>query len=92
MGLITALITAIYTGRQYSQVFLGESRFEKAAHAADDHSHEHHSEAHESPAVMTLPLIILAIGAVFAGFLGFPHLPGVPDSLHGFCQFLKASF
>ena len=71
-----------------SQVFLGESRFEKSS----DHGHEHHGEAHESPTVMTLPLIILAIGAVFAGFLGFPHLPGVPDSLHGFSNFLKPVF
>lgn len=113
IGLVTALITAIYTGRQYAQVFLGESRFVPTPHAKDDHDHSHetgegdehghhqngvhepaHGEAHESPAVMTLPLIILAIGAVFAGVLGFPHLPGVslPPSLHGFANFLKPVF
>ncbi len=94
IGLITALITAIYTGRQYSQVFLGESRFKNDSHETDEHNHEgeHHGQAHESPAVMTLPLIILAIGAVFAGFLGFPHLPGVPDSLHAFANFLAPVF
>jgi NADH-quinone oxidoreductase subunit L len=112
IGLITALITAIYTGRQYAQVFLGESRFVPTPHAVDDHDHSHetgegdehghhaenhhapHEDAHESPAVMTLPLIILAIGAVFAGFLGFPHLPGVslPESLHGFTNFLAPVF
>jgi NADH-quinone oxidoreductase subunit L len=35
--------------------------------------HEHHGgKPHESPRVMTVPLIVLAIGAVFAGFLGIP--------------------
>ena len=106
VGLLTALITAIYTGRQYSQVFLGQSRFVPQVHAADDHDHSHETDigdehghhetfngqAHESPAVMTLPLIILAIGAVFAGFLGLPHLPGVPDSLHAFSNFLAPVF
>ncbi|HEY0072785.1 MAG TPA: NADH-quinone oxidoreductase subunit L [Abditibacteriaceae bacterium] len=110
VGLITALITAIYTGRQYAQVFLGESRFVPTPHTVDDHDHSHetgegdehghhaenhhtsHEDAHESPAVMTLPLIILAIGAVFAGFLGFPHLSGVPESLHGFTNFLEPVF
>ncbi len=96
IGLLTALITAIYTGRQYSQVFLGESRWNATQHhgtEASDDKHAHHSvEPHESPAVMTIPLIILAVGAVFAGFLGFPNLPGVPESLHGFANFLAPVF
>jgi NADH-quinone oxidoreductase subunit L len=47
---------------------------------------------HESPRVMTVPLIILAIGAVFAGFLGVPHIPGVPEQLHAFANYLEPVF
>ncbi|HEX8832565.1 MAG TPA: hypothetical protein VF719_00105, partial [Abditibacteriaceae bacterium] len=81
IALLTALITAIYTGRQYAQIFRGEPR--------DAHLHEH---AHESPAVMTIPLYILAAGAVFAGFLGVPHIPGVPEQLHAFTGWLYPVF
>jgi len=50
------------------------------AHGHDDHAHGHHGHddgtagyhPHESPLVMLLPLIILSIGAVFAGFV-FTH-------------------
>jgi NADH-quinone oxidoreductase subunit L len=81
VGLVTAFITALYTGRQYAQVFLGKAR--------DEHLHDH---AHESPSVMTVPLWILAIGACVTGFLGFPHLPGVPAQLHGFSEWLTPVF
>jgi NADH-quinone oxidoreductase subunit L len=81
VGLVTAFITALYTGRQYAQVFEGKAR--------DEHLHDH---AHESPSVMTVPLWILAIGACVTGFLGFPHLPGVPAQLHGFSEWLKPVF
>lgn len=77
VGLLTALITALYTGRQYAQIFLGEGR--------DHHLVEH---AHESPPVMTLPLVILAAGSVVAGIIGLPHLPGVPAFGHAFATWL----
>jgi NADH-quinone oxidoreductase subunit L len=76
-----AFITALYTGRQYGQIFGGAPR--------DQHLHDH---AHESPAVMTIPLWILAAGAVVAGFLGFPHIPGVPAQLHAFSNWLEPVF
>jgi len=49
--------------RQLFMVFHGECR-------ADDHVQAH---LHESPSVMTWPLIILAIGSVFTGWLGAPE-------------------
>jgi NADH-quinone oxidoreductase subunit L len=76
-----AFITALYTGRQYGQVFAGKPR--------DQHLYDH---AHESPAVMTIPLWILAIGAIITGFLGFPHLPGVPEQFHAFSNWLEPVF
>jgi NADH-quinone oxidoreductase subunit L len=81
LALLAAFVTALYTGRQYSQVFLGEAR--------DEQLYEH---AHESSPVMTIPLWILAIGVVFAGFLGVPHIPGVPDALHTFTNWLSPLF
>ncbi len=54
----------------------------------DEHSH-HHGKPHESPLSMTLPLIVLAVGAVFAGFLGVPEgLSGgaIPNYIEHFLE------
>jgi NADH-quinone oxidoreductase subunit L len=67
--LIGALGTAFYMWRLYFLVFAGESRSDAARHA------------HESPRAMTVPLIILAVGATFAGLLGLPHGLGLPSVL-----------
>jgi NADH-quinone oxidoreductase subunit L len=63
VGLVTALMTAIYAFRAVFMVFWGKERDRKLF--------EH---AHESPRIMTVPLILLAIGSVFAGYLGMPVL------------------
>ncbi|HEX9786678.1 MAG TPA: NADH-quinone oxidoreductase subunit L [Candidatus Binatia bacterium] len=63
IGLVTAGLTAFYMFRQLFMVFHGECR-------ADPQVKAH---LHESPPVMTLPLIILAIGSIFAGWLGAPE-------------------
>ncbi|HEY8428807.1 MAG TPA: hypothetical protein VIL20_10550, partial [Sandaracinaceae bacterium] len=52
----------------------GEHAGESAEHA--DH---HHHEPHESPDSMTVPLIVLAAGAVLVGFLGLPHAWHLPN-------------
>ncbi|MFN8575866.1 MAG: NADH-quinone oxidoreductase subunit L [Candidatus Sericytochromatia bacterium] len=64
IALLTAGLTAFYMSRLFFLVFLGETRNK------DHHVVEH---IHESPTVMTLPLIILAIGSTLVGFLGIPH-------------------
>lgn len=66
IGTLTAILTAFYTGRMMALTFYGNKR---TSHEVDHH-------LHESPAVMTVPLYILAILATFGGFLGFPHLIG----------------
>ena len=55
---LAAFLTAFYSWRLLLMTFHGTSR-------ADHHTLEH---VHESPAVMTVPLIVLALGAIFAGF------------------------
>ena len=62
VGLVVSLMTAFYTLRMILMTFHGKPR-----------NQELHDHAHESPWVMTLPLGILAIGAVVAGaVLGIP--------------------
>ncbi len=65
VGVLVAGMTAYYTFRMIFVVFHGKPRDQKI-----------YDHAHEPPAVMTLPLIILAIGALFAGFLNLPAIFG----------------
>ncbi|MBI4007230.1 MAG: NADH-quinone oxidoreductase subunit L [Planctomycetes bacterium] len=58
MGLITVFFTSVYMFRIFFIAFTGESRA--------------HGHPHESPAVMTIPLIILAGLSVIGGFIGSP--------------------
>jgi len=58
---IAALLTAFYTARQISMTFLGTPRSELAEHA------------HESNALMTIPLVLLSIFAIVAGWAGIPE-------------------
>ena len=68
-------ITAFYSFRMYFLVFHGEERFGKAHHDAH-HGDEHHhglapgQKPHETPWVVTLPLVMLAVPALFIGYYG----------------------
>ena len=72
LALVGAGLTAFYMFRQLFMVFFGECR-------ADHHTQEH---LHESPSVMTYPLIVLALGALFAGFIGLPGVLGGSEFAH----------
>jgi NADH-quinone oxidoreductase subunit L len=73
IGLLTGLLTAFYVTRALYMTFHGEPR--------DHHLYEH---AHESPPVMTIPLLALAAGSVLAGIvLGFPPEAGF---IHAFLE------
>jgi NADH-quinone oxidoreductase subunit L len=56
------------------------------AHAHDDHGHAHEHVPHESPWVMLIPLIVLSIGALFAGLIFAGPFVG-----HGYEEFWKGS-
>ena len=71
IGLITAAITAYYTWRMVALTFFGEERFKA------DGVHPH-----ESPLVMTAPLMILAVLSVGGGMLGLPAVFGDVHLLH----------
>ncbi len=66
---IAAFLTAFYMGRQVWMVFLGSPRTEVADHAE------------ESPAVITVPLIILALLSLFGGALNFPGIDSLTNWL-----------
>ena len=65
-------ITAFYSFRLYWIVFHGQERYDQNpdahhGHAHDDHHHGHDAKPHESPWVVTLPLVLLAIPSVVIG-------------------------
>jgi NADH-quinone oxidoreductase subunit L len=69
---LVAGLTAFYMFRLYYSIFWGKA------------THYHHTP-HEAPYVMTIPLMVLAFGAVFAGFLPFNELvtsDGLPFEAH----------
>ena len=66
IGVGAALMTAFYSWRLLLMTFHGQTRA--------DHETFHH--VHESPWVMLAPLVVLAIGAVFSGFLAYEYFVG----------------
>ena len=73
VGLITALLTAFYMTRQFVLVFMGEPRWDPDVHP------------HESPRIMTVPLIVLAGLSIVGGFVNTPFRMGLE-------HFLEPSF
>ena len=70
--LLGAFVTAFYSFRLLYLTYFGKERFRDVAHhddhAHDDHGHHGVHEPHESPWVVTLPLILLAIPSIFIGY------------------------
>ena len=63
IGVITAILTAFYMFRLYFMTFEGKEKF--------DH---HKLHPHESPKLMTVPLIVLGILSAIGGFIGIPEI------------------
>lgn len=70
LGLLTAVITALYMTRLMILTFFGKGRDEKLA-----------AHAHEAPFTMTLPVVLLGLGALGVGFFWAGMIPGL-DSFH----------
>ncbi|HXS96794.1 MAG TPA: NADH-quinone oxidoreductase subunit L [Candidatus Limnocylindrales bacterium] len=83
VGLATAAMTAFYMWRLMNMTFYGKSRV----------SPEVESHIHESPAAMTVPLVLLAAGSVLAGWLGTPKAWTIfTDAWRGFPNWLAPAF
>jgi len=76
VGLAAAGITAFYMFRLVFLAFYGQERVEP-------HTREH---LHESPRVMTVPLVILAILSIVGGYVGFPHVLGGANHFEKFLE------
>ncbi len=95
IGAVTAVMTAFYMFRLINMTFFGPYRGpdwehrQDTSHAGDDgHGHAWHGP-HESPQLMTVPLMLLSVGAVVAGFVGIPAALGGSDAIE---HFLEPSF
>ena len=83
MGLITAGMTAFYMWRLMYMTFYGTSRVAPEVAA----------KIHESPAVMTIPLEVLALGSIVAGWVGIPKIWTIfPESVRYFESWLFPVF
>lgn len=85
IGVFVAGLTTFYTFRLFFVVFFGKEKTEAASHA------------HESPAVMTLPLIVLAVFSLIGGFIGIEEtyrtmFPGEAEKSAGFAATFFAPF
>ncbi|MBI3804773.1 MAG: NADH-quinone oxidoreductase subunit L [Nitrospirae bacterium] len=88
VALATSFFTALYMFRLFFVVFTGPSHKKEEAHAHGHGAHGHdghgagHGDPHESPPIMTVPLMILAFFSIFVGFWGAPFME------HGFASFI----
>ncbi len=71
---VAAGMTAFYMFRALFMAFFGESRV--------DHHVAHH--IHESPKIMTIPLMVLAFLSIVGGYVGVPHVLGGANHIHEF--------
>ncbi len=76
LGVLGSLLTAFYMFRLFYLTFYGKFRG----------TEEQHHHLHESPKSMTIPLVVLAILSVVAGFIGIPEVLGGNHILHSFLE------
>ncbi len=76
LGIVAAMMTAFYMFRLYFLTFTGSFRG----------TEEQHHHLHESPAAMTMPLVVLAILSVAGGYVGMPEVFHMPNFLN---EYLK---
>jgi NADH-quinone oxidoreductase subunit L len=91
VGVATALLTSFYMFRLWFMTFFGQYRGNaEAAHGHADHSADHahdahgHGGIHESPKVMVVPLVILAVLSIIGGYVGVPGSLGGNDRFDKF--------
>jgi NADH-quinone oxidoreductase subunit L len=99
IGMVTSLLTATYMFRLVFLAFHGKRRHDAPAtpahpeeeepvaqHAHASHAAHGHHHIHDAPPSMAIPLIVLAIGSIFAGYLGVPHALGGHNLIEGFLE------
>ena len=79
IGIVTAMLTAIYSWRLFFKTFHGNYNNQEVKY----------EKIHESPAVMILPLIVLGLGSIFAGFFFKDLLIGNQSSVNFWGESIK---
>ena len=74
LGIVTAGLTAFYAFRLLFVAFYGKSRMDKKTER----------QVHESPPIMVVPLVILAVLAVIGGYIGLPGFTGLGNAIDEF--------
>jgi NADH-quinone oxidoreductase subunit L len=94
VGMLTSLLTATYMFRLVFLTFHGERRAAAVAPAHPEEEeptahggHGHH--LHDAPRPMAFALVVLALGSILAGYIGFPHALGGSNRLE---TWLEPSF
>ena len=77
LGLVTAMMTSFYMARLWFMTFSGSWRGDK----------EHQEHLHESPQVMTTPLMVLGVLAALSGLIAIMGIPGFTEG--GFSSYLN---
>jgi len=88
VAVLTALLTAIYMFRLLYLTFFGERRPAREGHEAHGAAggHGHGGGLHDAPAPMAIALVVLAVGAVLAGYIGVPHALGGHNRIDAFLE------
>ncbi len=87
IGMVTSLLTAIYMFRLVFMAFHGTRRAPAhAAHDAHGAHGGHGGHVHDAPPSMAIPLIVLALGSILAGYVGVPHALGGHNSIESFLE------
>jgi NADH-quinone oxidoreductase subunit L len=82
LGIVAAMMTAYYMFRLYILTFSGSFRG----------TEEQHHHLHESPAAMTIPLVILAILSIVGGYVGLPEAMSEHNAINSFLSPVVTNF
>ncbi len=89
-GSVASLLTACYMFRLVFLAFFGERRWEAVGDGAQATAHggggAHSGHLHDAPPSMAIALIVLAVGAVFAGYVGVPTILGGSNRIEAFLE------
>jgi len=88
VAVVTSFLTAVYMFRLVFLAFHGPA---KAGYHHEEAGHHHeeagrHTHLHDAPASMAIPLIVLAIGSIFAGYVGVPHALSGANRIESFLE------
>jgi NADH-quinone oxidoreductase subunit L len=89
IGVLTSLLTATYMFRLVFRTFHGERAVAGDAHGAGGHGQGAPGgggHLHDAPVAMAVPLVVLAIGSVLAGYVGVPHALGGHNRIEAFLE------